>query len=103
MIDPFSETVISFADAAKLLPKRRGGKKVHCSTIFRWASVGLRGVILESTSIGGTKCTSQEKLRLFFAALSEASGTRIPAAKPKAAEREQALADADAFCEKLNL
>lgn len=64
------EDLISLADAASRLPRRRGGKSVHSSTIYRWAKVGLKGVRLETISIGGTKCTSWEALQRFFDELS---------------------------------
>jgi hypothetical protein len=60
------EEVISLPTAAKLLPRRRGGKKVHTSTIYRWTVTGLRGIVLESLQIGGTRCTSREALQRFF-------------------------------------
>ena len=41
------------------------------STLFRWASKGLRGVRLEVIRIGGTQCTSVEALARFFHRLSE--------------------------------
>lgn len=66
MIDALSETLISLTEAAKLLPARRGGKRVHVSCAYRWTNTGCRGVILESIQIGGTRCTSREALARFF-------------------------------------
>ena len=63
MIDPFSETVISLTAAANLLPARRGGKKTSISCIFRWSTVGCRGVILESIQVGGTLPVSRQLKR----------------------------------------
>jgi hypothetical protein len=39
------------------LPKRRGRRKIHVSTIFRWACQGLHGQRLEAIRIGGSLCT----------------------------------------------
>lgn len=65
-----SEKLYSFTKIAKKLPKRRGGKRVHVSTIFRWASKnGCKGVRLEFVQVGSTKCTLCEALRRFFDAL----------------------------------
>jgi hypothetical protein len=93
MIDPLAETLISLADAAKSCPKRRGGKKTHVSCIYRWTTVGCRGVVLESIQIGGTRCTSHEALARFFARLtatpSEPTSVRTPA------QRERAIARAE--------
>jgi hypothetical protein len=71
MIDSQPETLISLADAAKTLPRRRRGRKCHVSTLFRWTTIGVRGVVLESIQCGGTRCTSREALQRFFEALSQ--------------------------------
>jgi hypothetical protein len=68
-IDPLSEQVITLADAARLCPRRRGGKRPHVSCIYRWTTSGCKGVVLESIQIGGTRCTSREALARFFEAL----------------------------------
>lgn len=94
MIDPNSETLFSLADAAKLLPRRRGGKKPHVSCLYRWTAHGCRGVVLESIQVGGTRCTSKEALDRFFEALTfgDSPGLRRSPARRKraaaAAERE---------------
>ncbi len=62
-----SEQILSLTDAATMLPRRRGGRKPHVSTIYRWAKRGIHGVRLEIIQIGGTKCTSREALARFFA------------------------------------
>jgi hypothetical protein len=66
MIDPNTESLISLAEAAKSLPRRRGGKKPHISCIYRWTTAGCRGEILDSIQVGGTRCTSTEALARFF-------------------------------------
>lgn len=60
------EELLSLPAAAKLLPRRREGKKVHTATLYRWTVTGLRGVVLESLQVGGTRCTSREALQRFF-------------------------------------
>lgn len=66
MIDLTSETLVSFAEACGRLPKRRAGRPSHPSTLYRWASSGLRGIRLETIQVGGTLCTSIEALQRFF-------------------------------------
>lgn len=73
-----AEEVLSLTDAAKLLPRRRRGKKPHSSTLYRWATVGLRGVTLETLRVGGTLCTSREALQRFFVALGAQHGKSVP-------------------------
>jgi hypothetical protein len=98
VIDPSSEVLISLSEAAKSLPRRRGGKRPHVSCLYRWTTRGCRGVILESIQIGGTRCTSAEALARFFRCLTQdhpnhtdAVVARTPAQRRKAmeaAERE---------------
>jgi hypothetical protein len=73
MIDSTAETLISLADAAKAVPRRRGGRGTHVSTLYRWATVGVRGVVLETLQIGGTKCTSMDALQRFYERLSDST------------------------------
>src|SRR5438552_2514025 len=62
------------------LPPGRNGKKLHSATVYRWAQRGVRGVILETLSIGGTRCTSIEALQRFFDALTPERSTSAPQA-----------------------
>ncbi|TWU44143.1 hypothetical protein Q31b_16790 [Novipirellula aureliae] len=70
-IDVFNEEVVSLSEATKRLPKVRNGKKLHLSTLFRWAQAGKIAndgmrVRLETIQVGGTKCTSLEAMQRFF-------------------------------------
>jgi hypothetical protein len=93
MIDPKIEELISLREACKMLPKRRRGKPVHISCIYRWTLNGVRGVILESLQVGGTRCTSREALHRFFERLSEGTvpvqhfRTRTPSQRARDDER----------------
>src|SRR5262245_53252899 len=74
-IDPTTETLRPFAEAARRLPRLRSGRPVSPATLWRWASRGVRArdgqpVRLETIKIGGTTCTSLEALARFFARLS---------------------------------
>ncbi len=64
------EELLSLPEAARILPRRRGGKKVHTATLYRWTTTGLKGVVLESLQVGGTRCTSRQALQRFFDQLS---------------------------------
>jgi len=94
MIDPNSEALLSLADAAGILPRRRAGKKPHVSCLYRWTTHGCRGVILESIQVGGTRCTSREALARFFERLTfvdDPRADRTPNRRQRAAaaaERE---------------
>jgi Protein of unknown function (DUF1580) len=71
MIDSQYEHIVTFSQAADDLPRRRRGRKTHISTLYRWATVGCRGVVLETIQIGATRCTSLEALQRFFERLSQ--------------------------------
>lgn len=89
MIDPNTETLISLSDAAKSLPRRRGGKKPHISCIYRWTTSGCRGEILDSIQVGGTRCTSPEALARFFRRLTSGDVAEVPTVR-SVAERQRA-------------
>ena len=55
---------IVLKDVAGHLP-RRGGKKINYSTIWRWATHGCTGIVLETTLIGHCRYTSRQALRRF--------------------------------------
>ncbi|MEN6457779.1 MAG: DUF1580 domain-containing protein [Thermoguttaceae bacterium] len=89
MIDPNTECLVSLSNAARYLPRRRAGKKPHVSCIYRWATAGCRGVILESLQVGGTRCTSKEALVRFFRRLTSGHAADVPEVR-SVAQRERA-------------
>lgn len=100
MIDFLTEEVVSFADAARMLPRRRGGKRPHVATLYRWSQRGCRGVRLETIQVGGTRCTSRQAIARFCAHLSSVEDN-APTGPPTRRERtksidraEKSLADA---------
>lgn len=62
------ETLIPFQRAPALLPKRP-----HIATLHRWRVRGVRGVVLETCLIGGTRYTSHEALQRFIDATTVAA------------------------------
>jgi hypothetical protein len=94
-IDLSKESLLSFAQAAKLLPNGRENRPVNPSTLWRWARVGCRAndgrlVRLETFRIGGRSITSREALQRFFDALSQSSEPYAPIANRTPAKRERA-------------
>jgi hypothetical protein len=75
-IDAVRETLITFREATRSLPRRRGGHPTNLSTLYRWRQMGCRGVRLEFTMVGATRCTSREALQRFFDRLTEAAESR---------------------------
>ena len=86
MIDPNTESLLSFTEATKGLPRRRAGKKVHLSCLYRWSTNGCKGVVLETIQIGGTRCTSREALARFFRRLTK--NNRSSAGRPETPRRQ---------------
>ena len=56
-----TEKLVSLPGATRLLPGRP-----HISTLWRWATRGVRSVRLETTLIGGRRYTSHEALERFI-------------------------------------
>jgi hypothetical protein len=71
MIDTRTETTITLPQAAAEQPCRREGKKVSTITLWRWATKGCRGIILETLQTPSGRVTSREAIQRFFEALTE--------------------------------
>jgi len=65
MIDMNNEQLVPLRAVPRLLPRRRSGKTVHISAVYRWIQRGVRGVQLEAVRVGGTTYTSLEALQRF--------------------------------------
>ncbi|WP_428306721.1 DUF1580 domain-containing protein [Lacipirellula sp.] len=64
-IDIRRETPLPLSDVPHHVP-HRSGRKIHYSTVYRWATKGARGRVLESQLLGGIRFTSHEALERFF-------------------------------------
>ena len=93
MIDLLTEEVVSFTDAARMLPRRRGGKRPHVATLYRWSQSGCRGVRLETIQVGGTRCTSRQAIARFCEQLSRDSLDTIP--PPTRRQRTKSIEQAE--------
>ena len=67
-IDIHRERLIRLIDVGNVLPSIGEGKRPSRSVLFRWASRGYRGVILETIRIRGGRFTSREALARFIVA-----------------------------------
>lgn len=77
---PLQLDLIPLADVPRILPPRRGGKRIHPSCVFRWASEGVLGCKLRWISMGRCRVTRREWLEEFFA---QVAAARDPAAAPE--------------------
>ena len=72
---PPLDQLIPLAELPKWVPPAPGGRRLHCHVPYRWASSGLRGVILRTISLPGTgKATTLEWYRQFVAELAAMPG-----------------------------
>lgn len=92
-----SESVLSLAAAAKLLPPVREGRPINPATIHRWVRSGVRGpdgkrIYLEGVRVGGCWATSREAIQRFTDALTTRpdSSAVIP---PRSAKQRQRASD----------
>ena len=97
-INVSNEHLITFAELAKSLPRRRGDRPVHLATIHRWRSRGLKGIRLEGVRVGGAWHTSREAFRRFTERLT-ALVTSGEVSPPKGADH-QSHVEADASLRK---
>jgi hypothetical protein len=96
-IDLETEDLLPMSRAAKLVPVVRRDKTPHPATLVRWATSGIlsptgQRVKLESVFVGGTRMTSKEALKRFFARRNDADFRAIP----ESAERERKQLDEQA-------
>jgi hypothetical protein len=99
-----TEHLLRLADAGQHLPPRRGGRRPHPATFYRWAKAGLRGVRLETIRVGGSLCTSREALHRFCERLTEAEGPSPQAPVPASpASRRRAAERAGRFLDRIGI
>ena len=65
-LDLKRDTVFSLRDVPAHLPRFQGQKKVHTSTVFRWAQRGTAGRRLETWRLGGRRVTTLRALQEFI-------------------------------------
>ncbi|QDV34107.1 DUF1580 domain-containing protein [Tautonia plasticadhaerens] len=94
MIDVTFETIIPLGQVSALIPSSRPGKRTHISTIWRWATKGVKGARLETVTIGGSRYTSREAVQRFVERLSGSPGDQAgrdpSAASPVRTRRTEA-------------
>lgn len=71
------ESPDGFAGIAKQLP-RVDGKRISIPTLWRWATLGVRGVTLETLRLGGRYLTSLAAVERFGRKLAEQGVQRQP-------------------------
>lgn len=77
-IDVANEELLTLAQLAKRLPRRRKGRPIHPSTIHRWRYPGIREVRLECVRVGGVWYTSPAAFQRFCERLSQSNKPASP-------------------------
>jgi hypothetical protein len=112
MFDLTIETSLSLAEACRLVPPSRRGKKTHLSTLLRWITSGAktpdgRTIRLQALRLGGRWVTSREALQRFAEALTpRLAADHDTAAVPPlrtSGQRQRASDRAGAELEKLGI
>jgi hypothetical protein len=75
-IDLEKEELIGLGAATRYVPRRRG-RKVHASTLHRWATRGYRGVLLDAVRTPSGWCTSVKAVQRFLSALANQEREQI--------------------------
>ena len=89
-IDPLAPDLIAIRDLPRLLPHRRGGRKLNLSTVWRWATHGYgpERVRLPVLRIGSNVYTTRTALREWCARLTpSASAPEPPPCAPRRRQR----------------
>jgi hypothetical protein len=98
VLDLTAEMALPLAEACRIVPPARSGKKTHLSTILRWILRGAKSptgelVKLEALRIGNRWVTSREALQRFAERLTPrldertATALRTPTQRQRAADR----------------
>ena len=90
-IDIRAEEIFSLTAATKLpcFRNRRGGKPINVSTLWRWATTGVRGIKLETIMAGGSRATSLAAIERFFEALTVQADGPTVAEPPRQTKRRR--------------
>lgn len=81
---PSKESLLTTQQVADLLPARRGGRPTLAKTVRSWMTEGLRGVVLQHQSIGGSRLTTEEWLQEFLEREQHAAPLTYEAARAEA-------------------
>lgn len=72
-IDLVNEEVVTFAELARRVGRRRGNRPTHIATIHRWRQLGLNDIRLAAAKQGGIWVTTMEAYQRFVDALTRAA------------------------------
>ncbi len=92
-LDLFGGQVVTFAELARLIPCRRGGRPTHVGTLHRWRGRGLKGVRLAATRAGSVWVTTPQAYQAFCDALAALSEPARGAPSPPGPRVDHSVAE----------
>ncbi|WP_428937796.1 DUF1580 domain-containing protein [Fontivita pretiosa] len=108
MIDIETETVLTLAEATRLVP-RCNGRRPSIPTLWRWCRRGIKGVRLEYIRVGRNIATSKQAISRFFQTLAAADKPMVgdePTPRPPGsaqAIRQASIAEANRFLDRIGV
>ncbi|TWU57679.1 DUF1580 domain-containing protein [Rubripirellula reticaptiva] len=98
MVTPDPYRMVRLNAGAASIVEGITGDRPSSATMYRWAQRGLKGVKLQTAFAGGHRRTTEQWIREFFAAITEAvDGTAV--APPKPVDRDKQIKRAEAELE----
>ena len=101
MISVATELIFPLSELPDRIPPR-AGRKLSIASAYRWTTRGVRGVVLETVQIGGTRYTSVEAFQRFTNALTSARDGQPPAERAPVVVRKK-LAETAAELDRLGI
>src|SRR5262245_6482865 len=90
-LDLITREGLTLAEAARLIPGRKPGKRVDVNTVWRWCQKGVRGGLrLRSVLVGSTRLTTRTWLREFIQARNQGLPPEPPPAPGTASQARTA-------------
>jgi uncharacterized protein DUF1580 len=89
MIDLEFEVPLTLKAATKLRAVQRNGHPPHFSAIYRWCTTGVRGVVLESIVVAGSRCVTREAVDRWISALTAQADGESPSVRTRTPIRRQ--------------
>jgi hypothetical protein len=98
VLDLTTEKALPLAEACRIVPPARSGKKTHLSTVLRWILKGAKSptgemVKLEALRIGSRWVTSREALQRFAERLTPSPNGQSAPHPPRTPTQRQRAAD----------
>lgn len=82
LTDRRDEKLITMPEAALLVPRAEAQRAPSAVSLYRWATLGCKGIVLESVRSGGKRFTTAEAVRRFLEKLNEPKRGAAGAIRP---------------------